>query len=142
MKGNQVLRYTGKDVQHWTMKEWLQTKSPALRPLAAGWFNQIQNCGADVHAIFHDGCPMACVDNAPFAYVNAFTTHVNIGFFYGAYLSDKLKLLHGSGRHMRHIKLFPESPAPEKAIKALLAASYVDIKCRLDSASILKNDLP
>jgi hypothetical protein len=29
----------------------------------------------------HDGHPTACVGDAAFAYVNAFKTHVNVGFF-------------------------------------------------------------
>ena len=27
----------------------------------------------------HDGCPVACLDKYPFAYVNVFTSHVNVG---------------------------------------------------------------
>jgi hypothetical protein len=31
-------------------------------------------------------CPVACLGDAPFGYVNVFTSHVNVGFFQGAAL--------------------------------------------------------
>jgi hypothetical protein len=131
MQPGKLLRYTEKDFQNLTMEDWLRAKPQALRQLARTWFNRIKACGSDVQAIFHDGCPMACVDNTPFAYVNAFKAHVNIGFFYGAYLADETKLLQGTGRQMRHVKLVPESPVPEAAIRALIAAAYLDLRSRM-----------
>ncbi|MFM8743623.1 MAG: DUF1801 domain-containing protein, partial [Cytophagales bacterium] len=82
--------------------------------------------------LFHDNCPMACIDNTPFAYVNAFKAHVNVGFFYGAYLPDKTKILEGNGKHMRHIKLQLSSSIDDEAIKAIIKFAYDDIKRRLD----------
>ena len=55
----------------------------------------------------HDGCPVACFGDAPFGYVNIFTSHVNVGFFQGASLPDPGRLLQGSGKFMRHVKLRP-----------------------------------
>jgi hypothetical protein len=46
----------------------------------------MRGCGDDVRELVHDGCPVACVADAPFGYVNVFRTHVNVGFFYGAML--------------------------------------------------------
>lgn len=126
-----LLRYTGKDLQDLTMEQWLMDKSPELRPLAIEWMDEIKSCGADVQHIFHDGYPMGCVEHAPFAYVNVFTYHVNVGFFYGVDLPDKNKLLEGSGKRMRHIKLKPGTPIPAAEIRNLIKASYVDIKKRL-----------
>jgi hypothetical protein len=48
----------------------------------------MRQCGDDVRELMHDGCPVACIKDAPFAYVNTFTSHVNVGFFHGAKLSD------------------------------------------------------
>ena len=55
--------------------------------------------------LLHDGHPTACVADAAFAYVNAFTAHVNVGFFRGAELVDPARMLEGTGRYMRHVKL-------------------------------------
>lgn len=72
-----------------------------------------------------------CVEDAPFAYVNAFTAHVNVGFFHGASLSDPAGLLEGSGKTMRHVKLKPGSAIDGAPLEALIAAAYLDIAVRL-----------
>lgn len=76
-----------------------------LGRIAQHWFEVIRNCGDDVLELLHDGCPTACIDDAAFAYVNAFTAHVNVGFFRGAELSDPNGRLQGDGKFMRHVKL-------------------------------------
>ncbi len=79
----------------------------------------------------HDGCPVACVGNAPFAYVNSFKNHVNVGFFHGAALRDPERLLAGSGKRMRHVKLKQAPAADTAALGDLIDAAYLDIKLRL-----------
>lgn len=128
---SQILRYTGNDIQPIDFEPWLEGKPEVLRPIAKRWFDVIRYVGDDVEAIFHDNYPIGCVENAPFAYVNVFTKHVNIGFFYGAELPDKMKLMEGSGKRMRHIKLWPDKKIDEHAIADLINLSYVDIKSRL-----------
>jgi hypothetical protein len=88
-------------------------------------------CGDDVRELMHDGCPTACVADAPFAYVNVFKAHANVGFFHGASLRDPARLLEGSGKYMRHVKLRPELAADDSSLKALIAAAYQDIQQRL-----------
>lgn len=39
----------------------------------------MQVCGDDVRERLHDGHPAACVGDAPFAHVNVFNAHVNVG---------------------------------------------------------------
>jgi hypothetical protein len=41
-----------------------------------------------VQELLHDGCPVACLGDAPFGYVNVFTSHVNVGFFHCAALPE------------------------------------------------------
>lgn len=61
----------------------------------------------------------------PFAYVRAFKTSVNFGFWRGADLPDPKGLLVGEGDRMKHIKLTAVEdikPAPFKAlVKAAVA---------------------
>ena len=128
---NTLLKFSGKDLQDITMDEWLEQKPEALRPLATKWFSIIQQCGSDVQSIFHDNYPIGCVCDAPFAYVNIYTSHVNLGFFHGAALYDKTGLLEGSGKHMRHIKLKPDVNYDDNAILTLIELAYADIKERL-----------
>lgn len=99
--------------------------------MARKWWTQMRGCGADVREVLHDGYPTACVHDAAFAYVGAFTAHVNVGFFTGATLEDPTGLLEGRGKRMRHVKLKPGREVDSHALKALIDASYLDIKRRL-----------
>ena len=110
---------------------WLNEQVPELGTIASKWFFQMRQCGDDVRELMHDGCPVACVGDAPFGYVNVFKAHVNVGFFLGAELVDPTGLLQGTGRRMRHVKVQPEARLDETALSALIRAAYVDIKSRL-----------
>jgi hypothetical protein len=68
------------------------------------------------------------VGDAAFAYVNAFTSHVNIGFFRGAFLSDPEGVLEGTGKIMRHVKLWPEEEFNSAVLSSLIGAAYLDMK--------------
>ena len=72
-----------------------------------------------------------CVQDAPFAYVNVFRAHVNVGFFNGATLQDPTGLLVGTGKRMRHVKLKPDRALEPEALSALIDAAYLDVKARL-----------
>ena len=80
------------------------------------------------------GYPAACLGDAPFGYVNVFTSHVNLGFFHGASLSDPARLLQGSGKFMRHVKLRPGTAANAAALSRLINTAYSDIKARVENA--------
>jgi hypothetical protein len=68
----------------------------------------------------------------PFGYVNVFTSHVNVGFFQGASLSDPARLLQGTGKFMRHVKLKPGTAANAAALRRLIGAAYSDINERVE----------
>ena len=115
------------------VERWLSDDPSELRGIAKEWFAQMRRCGDDVRELMHDGCPVACVDDAAFGYVNTFKNHVNVGFFYGALLEDPAGLLQGSGKRMRHVKLQPDSDCDAQSLRKLIDAAYVDIKARLAS---------
>lgn len=110
------------------VQAWLAAEPQALRTVARHWFTVMRQCGADVRELLHDGCPVACVGDLPFAYVNTFTRHVNVGFFRGALLDDPEGLLQGQGRRLRHVKLLPDARLDTAALRALVEAAYADIK--------------
>lgn len=104
-----------------------------LRLMAQSWFEQMRALGPDVRELMHDHCPTACVEDAAFAYVGAFSAHVNIGFFHGAALPDPAGLLQGAGKRMRHVKLRWGEALDEAALEALIAAAYADMRRRVDA---------
>jgi hypothetical protein len=110
--------------------EWL-SKTDALTAVARTWFRTMRACGEDVLELMHDGHPVACVEDAPFAYVDVFKSHTNIGFFYGAHLDDPTGVLEGTGKNMRHVKLKPGREPDSVALRNLIEASYLDVKVRL-----------
>ena len=115
------------------VERWLSDDPVELRSIAKEWFAHMRRCGDDVRELMHDGCPVACVEDAPFGYVNTFKSHINVGFFYGAMLDDPARLLEGSGKRMRHVKLQPDSDLDEQSLRNLIDAAYVDIQARLAS---------
>ena len=94
----------------------------------------MRECGSDVRELLHDGHPTACVGDAAFAYTNAFTAHVNVGFFRGAALPDPAGLLQGDGKYMRHVKLRPGTALDAASLETLINAAYVEIRRRLGLA--------
>lgn len=74
------------------------------------------------------GGDLPVVADAAFAYVDAFTAHVNVGFFNGADLADPAGLLVGSGKHMRHVKLKPGDDIDAAALTTLIASAYADTR--------------
>jgi hypothetical protein len=114
---------------------WLTGEPAELRNVARQWFLQMRACGDDVRELMHDGCPVACIADVPFGYVNSFKSHVNVGFFDGALLEDPAGMLQGSGRRMRHVKLLPGEPVNTKALSDLIVAAYRDIKNRLKESA-------
>jgi hypothetical protein len=104
-----------------------------LGVIARHWFQVMRRCGDEVREVFHDGCPNVCLGDAPFGYVNVFSSHVNVGFFHGAALPDPARLLQGDGKSMRHVKLRPGTVTNAAALSNLIHAAYWDIKSRVEN---------
>jgi hypothetical protein len=117
--------------RHPSVDRWLDDQHGPLGTMAQRWFEAIRHCGDDVREVLHDGQPTACVSGAAFAYVDTFTSHVNVGFFQGAELPDPKGLLEGTGKFMRHVKLRPGAEVDVAALTSLIDAAYADVKARL-----------
>lgn len=126
---SRVLRFYGAVKRDPAIEAWLRAHG-ALGAIARRWFEVMRGCGDDVSELLHDGHPTACIGDAAFGYVNAFTAHVNVGFFRGAELPDPAGLLEGSGRFMRHVKLKPERNIDAAALVKLIEAAYADMRRR------------
>jgi len=129
----QLLRFNGAVPRDPAIDRWMKQHPGALGVIAHHWFQVMRACGDEVRELLHDGCPVACLGDAPFAYVNAFTSHVNVGFFQGASLPDPERLLQGGGKYMRHVKLQPGSATHTAALSKLIHAAYSDIKSRVEN---------
>ena len=126
-----ILRFPSAVKREPAIDVWLGARRHDLRPLAEVWFERMRQRGGDVRELMHDGCPTACVGDAAFGYVNAYKDHVNVGFFFGAMLKDPARLLEGTGKRGRHVKLWPARKIDSAALAQLVDAAYADIRARL-----------
>ncbi len=129
-----LLRFDGTLVHDPAIDAWMKEHSGDLGAIARHWFDVMRKCGDEVRELMHDACPTACLGDAPFGYVNVFTSHVNVGFFRGSSLPDPARLLQGSGKHMRHVKLKPGTTANSAALTRLIRLAYSDIKARVEQS--------
>jgi hypothetical protein len=128
-----LLRFNGAVERDPSIEAWMNERAGELGSIARHWFEVMRNCGDEVRELLHDGCPVACLGDAPFGYVNVFTSHVNVGFFHGAALPDPARLLEGAGKFMRHVKLRPGTARDDAALSRLIDAAYSDIKARVEN---------
>jgi hypothetical protein len=128
-----LLTFSGAVEKDPAIDRWIEAQPGELASIATDWFKVMRGCGTNVRELMHDGYPTVCVQDAPFAYVGAFRSHVNVGFFHGASLPDPKGLLEGGGKYMRHVKLKLGRTIDAPALEALIKASYQDILARLQA---------
>ena len=128
----ELLRFKGAVERDPAIDAWIKEHPGELGAIAHQWFEAMRRCGDEVRELMHDGCPVACLGDAPFGYVNIFNSHVNVGFFQGAALRDPARLLQGTGKFMRHVKLRPGTASDPAAISRLIDEAYWHIKARVE----------
>jgi len=129
----ELLRFDGAVERDPNIDAWMKKHDGELGSVAREWFNVMRKCGDEVRELLHDGCPTACLGDAPFGYVNVFTSYVNVGFFHGAELPDPDRLLQGSGKRMRHVKLKSGAATNASALNRIIDAAYSNIKSRVEN---------
>src|SRR6266446_10088563 len=132
-RASQLLRFPSSVKRDPAIDVWMCEHSNELGAIAQRWFEIMRDCGDDVRELLHDGHPTACVGDAAFGYVNAFKAHVNVGFFRGAEIADPGRLLEGTGKFMRHVKLRPGRDFNATALTKLIDTAYTDMKERVQA---------
>ena len=132
-RASMLMRFPGSVRRDPAIEVWMREQPDDLAEIAQRWFAVMRGCGADVRELMHDDQPTACVGDAAFAYVDAFTAHVNVGFFRGAELADPNGLLEGTGKFMRHVKLRPARDVDAAAMRKLVETAYTDMRSRLQA---------
>jgi len=128
----ELLRFDGAVERDPAIDARMRAHAGGSGAIAHRWFEVMRKSGDEVRELLHDGCPVACLGDAPFGYVNVFTSHVNVGFFHGAALPDPARLLQGTGKFMRHVKLRPGTATNAAELSSLIGAAYADIKARVE----------
>lgn len=113
------------------VEEWFDARPGKLGSIARKWFDVMRSQGNDVRELLHDHHPTACVGEVAFGYVNAYSSHVNVGFFRGTEIDDPAGLLEGTGKYMRHVKLLPDRDVDVAGLETLIRSAYADMKERV-----------
>src|SRR6266852_2090715 len=74
-KTPELLRFNGGVEHDPAVDAWLKDHAGELGAIARQWFEVMRKCGDEVRELLHDGCPVACLGDAPFGYVNVFSSH-------------------------------------------------------------------
>src|SRR5260370_6401326 len=74
-----LLRFNGAVERDPAIDAWMKEHAGGLGAIAHQWFEVMRKCGDEVRELLHDGCPVACLGDAPFGYVNVFHSHVKRG---------------------------------------------------------------
>ncbi len=128
----QIFRLNGTVPRDPWIEAWFKEHPGELGSIARHWFEVMRNAGDEVREVLHDGCPVACLGDAAFGYVNAFTAHVSVGFYRGSEFPDPSRILEGSGKLMRHVKLKPGDAKNENALYRLIETAYSNIKAHVE----------
>jgi hypothetical protein len=64
------MRFSGAIERDPAVDVWLNSAPDELHCIAREWFEQMRECGDDMREPIHGGCPVACVNDAAFGYVN------------------------------------------------------------------------
>lgn len=108
---------------------WLENLPTEKKLLIEALRRLIGSVAPEAHEIiYHDASGYGPTDSGfdRIVYISVFEKHVNVGFFFGGFLSDPERLLVGSGKRMRHIKIRSLQETETPAITSLLAQAWSD----------------
>ena len=63
-----LLRFNGAVERDPAIDAWMKEHAGELGAIAQQWFEVMRKCGDEVRELLHDGCPVACLGDAPFGY--------------------------------------------------------------------------
>ena len=117
---------------HGRFEDILAMASPSLKRLCESLRRVITSLDRDYVEVVWPRQKIASFGVGPkkmtehYAYIALHSSHVNLGFYHGASLSDPHDMLEGTGKELRHIKLRDVSAANKRAISDLLREAMTD----------------
>ena len=111
------------------VQAWLETFPVEKKPTINNLRRLISSVAPEAHESIYHGALGYGPTDAGFdriLYITVFETHINLGFFYGGFLPDPERLLIGSGKRMRHIKIRSLQESENPALTSLLAQAWDD----------------
>ena len=100
--------------------EWKSDQSAKNRTLINALSGLVKKAAPELTPTVKWGQGCWTLAGAPKVYFHAEPDHVQFGFYAGATLKDPQGLLAGSGKHVRHVKVFTTRGIPREALVALV----------------------
>lgn len=119
---------------HGEFNDILVTAPPELRPVCDSLRRVIVSLHKDFVEVVWPRQKIASFGVGPkkmtehYAYIMVLGSHVNLGFYHGASLSDPSGLLEGTGKKLRHVKIRDVATARRPAVTALLREAIANRK--------------
>src|SRR5262245_16718969 len=111
-----LLRATPRDLE---VEAYVRAVEPPLRATTRRLVDLIRDTVTDSRETIHHGTPKFCAGVELFCYVAAHADHVRLGFFEGARLDDPERLLEGTGKRLRFLKVGIGQPVPDAAARLI-----------------------
>ena len=101
---------------------YLRTLRPPVKQIAAALRDLIRGSAPELEEGIKYSSPHYDVrgTTGTVVYLAAHTSHVNLGFYQGARLKDPKKILGGTGKGLRHVKVHSVGEAGNPALKELI----------------------
>lgn len=106
--------------KHATFSQWAADRPPGQKKLVTALRKLVEKAAPTLTETvkWTNGCWVG--REWPVAFLHAEDDHLQFGFFAGASLADPGKLLQGSGKYVRHVKIRKPGDIDESAFKRLL----------------------
>jgi hypothetical protein len=112
----------GKDAREW-IDAYLKRKPVELAAIGAGLRTLVKETVKESKESVNPWKLATFESNGPMAYFSISKNHITFGLLRGTALPDPQKLLEGTGKNLRHIKLRTEQDLRNPALKQLIAAA-------------------
>jgi hypothetical protein len=107
--------------------EWKRDQSAKNQKLIDALSGLVRKTSPELTRTVKWGQGCWILGDAPRVYIHAEPDHVQFGFYAGSTLKDPEGLLVGSGKHVRHVKVFTTKGIPREALVALLEQVCVGV---------------
>jgi hypothetical protein len=117
---------------HGTFDDILAAAKPELRPVCKALRSLIGSSDSGFVEVVWPRQKIASFGVGPkkmtehYAYIAVQSSHVNLGFYHGTSLPDPTRILEGTGKELRHLKLRQVSDVKSPSVVALLRAAVSD----------------
>jgi hypothetical protein len=119
---------------HGTFAQFIESVGPSLRPVCLALREAIAKAHPAFVEVVWRRQRIASYGVGPkkmsehYAYIGAQESHVNLGFYRGTSLSDPGKMLEGTGKGLRHVKVRSISIARSAPVMRLLREAVAERK--------------